>query len=243
VPREVILIRHGESIGNVLREQAESDGAETIDLDRPDPDVELSEVGRSQAIAVGKWLATLPCDRVPRLVMSSPYRRARQTADIAVETAGFASDIRCDERLRDRELGVLDGLTNTGVNARLPSEAARRRHLGKFYYRPPGGESWADVAFRLRGFVHDLSRASGTLLIVTHDAVILNFCYIYQELLVDQLLDLASRTSVANGSVTRMLVEPGAASWSVAEFNSIEHLRLFEAPVTEHGAERDVHPH
>jgi broad specificity phosphatase PhoE len=40
--------------------------------------------------------------------------------------------IRVDERLRDRELGVLDLLTMQGVKARFPQEAERRRWLGKF---------------------------------------------------------------------------------------------------------------
>ena len=65
-----------------------------------------------------------------------------------------------DERLRDRELGILDALTAHGVDVRLPAEAARRRWLGKFYYRPPGGEAWTDVALRLRSFLRDAAQAA-----------------------------------------------------------------------------------
>ena len=65
---------------------------------------------------------------------------------------------RLDERLRDRELGILDRLTSAGVEARFLEEGERRRWLGKFYYRPPGGESWADVVLRLRSLLADLDR-------------------------------------------------------------------------------------
>ncbi len=62
-----------------------------------------------------------------------------------------------DERLRDRELGILDRLTRLGVKTRYPDEAERRLWLGKLYYRPPGGESWADVALRLRSILDELN--------------------------------------------------------------------------------------
>ena len=91
-------------------------------------------------------------------VWSSPYLRARQTAELAVHTGGWQTPVLLDERLRDRELGILDMLTSAGVEARLPQEAERRRWLGKFYYRPPGGESWADVVLRLRSLLADLDR-------------------------------------------------------------------------------------
>jgi broad specificity phosphatase PhoE len=41
-------------------------------------------------------------------------------------------------------------LTSHGIARRLPGEAARRARVGTLYHRPPGGESWADVALRLR---------------------------------------------------------------------------------------------
>src|SRR5918993_1533826 len=83
----------------------------------------------------------------------SPYLRARQTLTIALGVPDTSAAISVDERLRDRELGILDLLTRQGVARLHPGEAERRRHLGKFYHRPPGGESWADVALRLRSFL------------------------------------------------------------------------------------------
>jgi broad specificity phosphatase PhoE len=238
---ELLLIRHGESAGNVAREQAESDGAEVIDTPWRDPDAPLSEHGVAQATALGKWLAELPADRRPAHVWSSPYLRARDTAGIALDTAGLGVRVRIDERLRDRELGVLDRLTSSGVRARHPDEAQRRRWLGKLYYRPPGGESWADVALRLRSFLAELDRgdAAGPVLITAHDAVILLFCYILQPLDEPALLELAAADSVANASVTRLVRGVDDEHWRPDSFGDVSHLHRFGVEPTQHGRGAD----
>ena len=137
--------------------------------------------------------------------------RAYQTAEIAVETAGWPVPVRSDERLRDRELGILDMLTAFGVETRLPQEAERRRWLGKFYYRPPGGESWADVALRLRSVIGELNAlGSGhRVMLVCHDAVVLLFRYVLEGMSERELLDLAAGTTVLNASVTRYVRPEG----------------------------------
>lgn len=241
----LILVRHGESVGNVAREAAEADGAEFIAIDQRDPDVPLSDQGREQATALGRWLADLPAEEAPTSVWSSPYVRAEDTCRTALAQTGLALDVRLDERLRDRELGILDRLTGRGVVARYPDEAQRRRHQGKMYYRPPGGESWADVVLRLRSFLLDVEQAAvpGTALITTHDAVILLLRYVLQGLTEAQLLDVAARQSVANASVTRLVRDPGERLWRLTEFSSSDHLERYGSAPTEHEAERDVHPH
>ena len=72
---------------------------------------------------------------------------------------GTTSNVRtlANERLRERELGILDGLTGEGVKALHPDQAAQRELLGKFYHRPPGGENWCDVILRLRAVIDRIS--------------------------------------------------------------------------------------
>lgn len=238
---ELILVRHGESAGNVAREAAEEAAAEVIEVGQRDADVPLSALGQTQAQALGAWLAGQPSDQRPGAAVSSPYARARQTAETALQVAGASLPLRVDERLRDRELGVLDLLTTRGVEARFPEEAGRRRWLGKFYYRPPGGESWADVALRLRSALRDLDDwADGQrVLIVAHDAIVLLVRYICEGLDEAQILDLARRQSVLNASLTRISRDPEGA-WRVTVFNDASHLLAAGAPITEHPAEHDV---
>lgn len=241
---ELILVRHGESEGNVAREAAEAEQADEILIDQRDPDVPLSGRGRSQAEAVGHWLADLTAERRPGVAWVSPYTRARQTAELALGTAALELPVHIDERLRDRELGILDRLTGRGITARYPDEAQRRRYLGKMYYRPPGGESWADMALRLRSFLADLDRAHevGCGLLVCHDAVILVLRYVLEELTEKEVLDLAASQSLGNGSVTRIARPERKGPWRTLEFNVQDHLTAYGSEPTAHEAEHDVHP-
>lgn len=155
---ELWLIRHGESIANRAASAAEAEGAEVIHIEMRDADVPLSADGERQAAALGSVFA----DNDERLrlgstrVWVSTYLRARQTLELALDAAQLPLSPRRDERLRDRELGILDLLTRHGVQTRHPEEEERRDWLGKFSYRPPGGESWADLALRLRSVLRDI---------------------------------------------------------------------------------------
>ena len=239
----LVLVRHGESEGNVAATLAHQAGAHVINVPARDADVGLSDTGRDQALALGGLLAGVP-EPGRCAVWSSPYARARQTAEIAVQAGGWRGQIRLDERLRDRELGILDMLTSAGVEARLPEEAQRRRWLGKFYYRPPGGESWADVVLRLRSLLADLDRIhpGEEVLLVCHDALIVLFRYILQGLTESELLDIAATTSVLNASVSRFARPGGAGSWELVSFNMADHLAEQGVPVTEHAGDANVHP-
>ena len=243
---ELILIRHGESAGNVAATAAQRSGAEVIDVGLRDPDVPLSEAGVEQARALGRWLANLPPDQHPESVWCSPYLRARQTAELTtMQDPGTPQDLRIDERLRDRELGILDLLTSAGVAARFPEEAQRRNWLGKFAYRPPGGESWADVALRLRSVLRDIDddEDGKRVAVVCHDAVIMLIRYVCERLSEQELLDIAASTSVRNASITRLVRPSGQGRWTLDSFNNVDHLESGGAPVTEHaGDENHVHP-
>jgi broad specificity phosphatase PhoE len=201
-PAELKLVRHGESVGNLADTAARDAGAEVLDLDARDADVELSDTGRDQARALRAWVDGLdPGDR-PTLVVASPYRRAAETAALALE--GLDLRVDYDERLRERDLGAFDGLTGAGIRARHPEEAARRKKLGKFYYQPPSGESWADVAQRVRSFLADLRFGydDERVWLFTHQAVIMSFRYVLEGIDEADLLDLDRSTPIPNASVT-----------------------------------------
>jgi broad specificity phosphatase PhoE len=196
------IVRHGQSTGNPIAAQAERDGLEAIDIPERDADVPLSGTGREQAGAVGQWLSERTAGERPEIAIVSPYLRTRQTAELALAGTGIPAIV--DERLRDRELGVLDLLTARGVEARLPAEAARRRRLGKFYYRPPGGESWADVLLRLRAVLRELRQdhPGGQILLFGHEATVLLLRYLAEGLSEARLMEIAHDTAVANCSIS-----------------------------------------
>src|SRR4051812_27948134 len=133
-PERLWLVRHGQSQGNVARDAADEAGAHEIDIQMRDVDVPLSELGRKQAEAAGRWFAALPREERPELILSSPYIRAKQTAEIicrAGALSGGAAHTIVDERLREREFGIFDRLTTLGIRERFPEEAGHRKLLGK----------------------------------------------------------------------------------------------------------------
>ena len=142
--------------------------------------------------------------------------------------------MRTDERLRERDFGAFDGMTGAGIREQYPDEAGRRDLLGKFYYRPPGGESWADVALRIRSLLatealrHDCDR----LLVVAHQAVIMVFRYVLEELTEQELLAVDKEEQVANASLTRYERDDDGELKLVA-FNVVEHLVAEDEDVTE----------
>ena len=239
-PSALWLIRHAESQGNVADARAAQAGAARLELDVRDPDMPLSDTGRRQAEALGTWLRELPAERRPTVLLSSPFTRAADTAEIAVQVSGLDLPLRFDERLRERDFGAFDGMTRTGIREEYPQEAQRRDLLGKFYYRPPGGESWTDVALRVRSVLTSagLEHHGERLLVVSHQAVILVFRYVLEHLTEQELLDIDKREPIANCSVTRYEAAP-EGPLQLAEVNVVAHLDRAEEPVTqEPGAAR-----
>ena len=234
--KQLILVRHGQSEGNVAAEAAARDELERIDVPARDPDVVLSDLGREQAEAVGRWLGSLPADEQPEVLWTSPYRRARQTAEISVDTAGLDIPRRVDERLRDRDMGITDKLTGAGIRASYPEEAERRDWIGKFYYRPPGGESWADVAMRVRAVLTDLANAERhqRILVTGHDVVLLLFCYVAEAMDEEQVLARARDNALSNAAICRLQQDPESPTgWDVTDYNLRDHLREDDVTVTD----------
>jgi broad specificity phosphatase PhoE len=234
------IVRHGQSAGNVARDAAHEAGLTTIDIAMRDVDVPLSALGHEQAGALGRWFAGLPESERPEVLLSSPYVRARQTAKAICEAGGVTQSARqpiVDERLREREFGVLDRLTSAGVRDKFPDLAEHRALLGKFYHRAPGGESWADVILRLRSALDTISlhHADRRVLIVCHQVVVLCLRYILEELDEAQILTIDREGDVVNCGVCEYDFEPDDSKACVprlVRYNFAAPLIEEAAPVT-----------
>jgi broad specificity phosphatase PhoE len=213
-PTRLWLVRHGQSAGNVARDAALRDELHRIALDGRDVDVPLSPLGLRQADALGDWFSRQTQADRPDVLLSSPYKRALKTASLFRDAGGTAGDdpICPDERLREKEFGILDGLTSAGIAQTFPDQAEFRRLLGKFYHRPPGGESWCDVILRLRSVLDTISLhyAERRVMIVCHQVVILCLRYILEKLDEEAILRIDSTANVANCSVTEYRFDPDA---------------------------------
>jgi broad specificity phosphatase PhoE len=220
-PATLTLIRHAESAGNVANDAAIRAGLPELDLALRDMDVPLSPLGEQQAAELGKWFAARP---VPAVVLCSPYKRALDTARLAMTSAHVVTDVVLDERLREREFGILDRLTKRGIEQRFPEQAAARAFLGKFFHRPPGGESWADVALRVRSLVTDmrLDFAGRDVTVVTHQAVITVFRYVLERMTEAELMVVDRSTQIANTAVT--VYAAAGDGMRLMAFNDSSHL-------------------
>ena len=242
-PAQLWLVRHGQSQGNVARDRADEAGHSVIALDVRDVDVPLSDLGLRQAEAAGRWFAALPEDQRPEILLSSPYVRARQTAEAICKAGGLAGGAKgtiLDERLREREFGVFDGLTTRGIREKYPEEAAHRAKMGKFYHRAPGGESWADVILRLRSALNsiNLQYEGRRVLVVCHQVVVLCLRYILEELTEAEILAIDRQADILNCGICvydfaadhKGLCVPALSLWNHG------------APLDEEGAEKTSAP-
>jgi broad specificity phosphatase PhoE len=155
-PPAIYFIRHGETDWNV---EGRLQGQQEIPL---------NHVGRVQAREAARRLCSLVA-RVGDLdYVASPMSRTRETMDRLREALGLAATgYRIDERLIELTFGNWEGLTWKEVRKAHP-QAAAARERDKWSYIPPGGESYAILADRVRPVLADLARDT---VIVSHGGV------------------------------------------------------------------------
>jgi ribonuclease H / adenosylcobalamin/alpha-ribazole phosphatase len=238
-PSVLWLVRHGQSAGNVARDAAEQAGAERIALVGRDVDVPLSALGERQAVSLGRWFAEGLQEAQPEVLLSSPYVRAIQTAERFRAAGGCEAHepIHVDERLREKEFGILDGLTVEGIRKYFPEQAQFRDQLGKFYHRVPGGESWTDVILRLRSLLDTVSLhyAGRRVMIFGHQVVVLCMRYILENMDEAGVLAVDKAGDIANCSITEYRFDASAGrngNMRLVRYNET-------APGEETTAERD----
>jgi broad specificity phosphatase PhoE len=232
------IARHGQSAGNVARDAAEAAGQVLIDVEFRDIDTPLSDLGVQQSRALGRWFARQPPPERPQVVLCSPYVRARDTARLILEEAGWQAGndlrLRVDERLREKEFGILDRLTRHGIRQKYPELNAQRGHVGKFYFRPPGGESWCDVILRLRSLTEMITRehAGERVLVVAHQVTVNCMRYLLENLDEAGILEIDRMGDVPNCSLTSYRLAPAGDRLVLDLVNFIAPLLREGAPVT-----------
>lgn len=171
MPLDLILVRHGESEGNLadrLAQEGDLSAFTEAFRARHSSMYRLTDLGREQARIAGAWIRDNLGDGFDRY-LTSEYIRAMETAAIL----GLPGAIwQTDFYLRERDAGSLDSLAGDEKFRRFP-EAMRERDRDAFYWRPPGGESLAEVSLRADRVLDTLRRAHSPerVLIVCHGEV------------------------------------------------------------------------
>ncbi|KAL8088915.1 hypothetical protein AgCh_038617 [Apium graveolens] len=142
-PRRIILVRHGQSEGNV------DEGAYTRVAD---PNIALTEKGLNEAAKCGQMIKEMiekdEADDWKVYFYASPYKRARETLRNVGKAFGRSRivGLREEPRLREQDFG------NFQDREQMKIQKAARHLYGRFFYRFPNGESAADVYDRITGF-------------------------------------------------------------------------------------------
>jgi broad specificity phosphatase PhoE len=242
-PDQIWIVRHGQSAGNLAREAAETAGLPLIDIATRDVDTPLSPLGKEQAQALAHWFGQNPPHLQPTVLLCSPYVRARETARILLEDSGLEGDeitFQTDERLREKEFGIFDRLTRLGMQQKFPELSEQRAHVGKFYFRPPGGESWCDVILRLRSVLDTICREyrRERVLIVGHQVIVNCLRYLLERLDEQTILEIDKANDVPNCGVTSYEFDPTRGK----NGKLVPRLINFVAPLREAGAPITVEP-
>lgn len=172
------------------------------------------------------------------MLLCSPFVRAQQTcAAIAAAIHADPDEVVVDERLREKEFGVLDRYTVAGIRAKFPELAEQRALVGKFYFRPPGGESWCDVILRLRSVVEVLRRdyVGARVVIVGHQVIVNCFRYLLECMDEETILKIDKESDVPNCAVTEYgFVGSGdEARFSLVRASYVAPMESTGVPVTE----------
>ena len=164
-PNRIILVRHGESEGNL---------DDTVYERVPDHRISLTDKGFEQARATGERLREV-LDGESVEVYVSPYVRTRQTLE-ALALPVAERDVRVEPRLREQDWA------NFQDPADIAEQKALRDRYGHFYYRFTHGESGSDVYDRVSTFLESMHRnfetpaAPRNVVIVTHGLTMRLFC-------------------------------------------------------------------
>ncbi|BCJ72736.1 bifunctional RNase H/acid phosphatase [Catellatospora sp. IY07-71] len=147
----LVLVRHGET--QLTAEKRYSGRG----------DVPLSAAGEKQAAAAAGRVAAMRPDRV----ITSPLARCRATAAAIAEAAGGVP-VTVEKDLIECDFGAWEGLTFGDVRERYPAELDA--WLASTSVAPPKGESFQQVAKRVRGAMGKLQQAyeGQTVVIVSH---------------------------------------------------------------------------
>lgn len=166
-------------------------------------DIPLNDVGRGQASRNGKALKDI-VDPSKVNFIASPLMRTRETMEIVRREMGLAAAAyETDDRLKELSFGDWEGRTVSELEE-TQSELWEDRQKNKWLFRPPQGESYKDLAERLRGWVEEIK---GPLVVVSHGGVNRGLRFL--------LSDHDSET-LANASIPQdkiMIIKDGSVSW------------------------------
>lgn len=209
-PNVLVLLRHGQSLYNEERELVNRGILKTYSdklKQLRDADYPLSSKGAAQAKSAANFFKKQYGNF--DVIFTSPFVRAEKTAQFVAEKFPDAKFV-IEERIREKEFGIADGLTAEELKKFYPREYERKQKEKKYYYRPPGGESYPDVNLRIWSFLNTLVRehARSNVLVISHSAVMLCFRKLLEKFNEADLLRIDKEDELKNCGIISYRYDP-----------------------------------
>ena len=197
---EIILIRHGETEWN---SQQRMQGHSNSDL---------STEGRGQIQALGKWMKYVSFDHI----YSSDTLRALQTAKAITQYTGHT--LHLDKRIREKNLGVFEGLTSNEAKERFPDVYNLFKTAGKKYVIEKG-ESTQQLLDRSLEFIEEirLRHPDQRVVIVTHGGVV----RVLMKHTLGLSIDAPTNFVIKNTGIFGLIWKE---NWLVTQMGEVSHL-------------------
>ena len=196
----LILIRHGETLWNTqLRMQGSLDS-------------DLTPKGESQIMALGEWMKEFPFD----YLYSSDTPRAHKTAEAIRKFTGH--NLNFDKRLREKNLGVFEGLTSEEARERYPETFQQFKTAGASYVIDQG-ESTQQLLERSLDAIEEIRdrHPQKVAVVVTHGGVV----RVLMKHVLGIPLDAPTQFLISNTGIFRLVWRE---KWIVSEMGALPHL-------------------
>lgn len=196
---QVIIVRHAETLWN-------EEGRRHGHMDSP-----LSPKGENQAIALAERLSQHSFN----VLYCSDCGRVCQTAEYISEKTGHP--ILLDERLRDRNLGIFEGLTKAEMKEKYPIEYQDYQNSRDI----PNGESNEERCNRAVSCITELAQRhlGETIVIVSHSGILDS---LFRHTLSIPIVPYDGSFLILNASYNEFHYKSG--KWTLKTWGDISHL-------------------
>lgn len=175
-------------------------------------DLPLTAEGEAQARAASEYLARIcffPSPHCPASLVSGPLKRTRRMAEIIGERAGL--DFTVDERLREIDYGLWEGLSGEEISRRYGAEDLERWERGGIW---PDAAGWSPAQSALinsvKSFLRECHGTTGRIAVTSNGIL-----RIVHSLVTGQTAGGAAKVKTGHVCV----LEPNGTGWNVVEWN------------------------
>jgi len=207
---QIYFVRHGKTEWNLQRRFQGAHG------DSPLLPQSLIDIQKLGSFLAGTKFAE---------IYSSPLKRAQDTAEGIVKALSYPLTIKLDDRLREFDLGAMEGLTFAEAQAQYPKQVSDIwEQPAKYDGHSIGGENYSEVIARGKSFGHDIAlrfKENDKVLAVSHGAAL---GAIMGGLLGYPLADIRRNGGLSNTSLTILETKDKGKTFNALVWNETRFL-------------------